>query len=665
MADNSLTLGDFPVFFNALWQDPASGEPLTPFPWQVELLAQLDAERRWPKLIDLPTGSGKTSILDLAVFLMALDGLRPAEDRWMPRRVALVVDRRQVVDQADLRAHTIVEKLGKAEAGVLVRVREGLAKLSVDGQPLVNTVLRGGIVRDERWARRPDVPALISSTVDQVGSRLLFRGYGVTTGMRPIHAGLLGNDTLFVLDEVHLARPFAQTLRAVAEYRQPFKDEALGTPDRWGVVEMSATPVSGGAVPEHERFPSEPIDPASHPVLRRRMQARKGAALVEVKVAKDQAKANEQFATACTKEARQLLAGGSTVIGVIVNRVDTARRVALALQVEPKKGSPPDVVLLTGRMRSLDRDRAMREYGSRLEIGRDRDQDHPLVVVATQSIEAGADFDLDGIVTECASFDALRQRFGRVDRDGRLTEQGTPARSAILVRSTDVSSDERDPVYGVALRNTWNWLVAQPEVDFRIGALAPDEVQALTPDPTDAPLLFPNHLDQWVQTSQRPPMTDPDVSRWLHGLEASNEAAEVSVVWRSDLDESLFSQDPDLDSRLVQQITDRVAACPPASSEALAVSIRAFRRWARRESDAQLTDVPGIIDPADDSGPSDPVRTPTGVAMGIGSRRAAPGGSGQARRHRHRPEHSRRDKPLELGSVVDRTRRRSGDGGIG
>lgn len=614
-----LSITDFPAFFDALWRPIGSDQAYTPFPWQTELVAKLDKDRTWPRLIDLPTGSGKTTLLDLAVFMLALDGYRSPTDRWMPRRVALVVDRRVVVDQADERAAHLAERIDGTPdpAGVLGLVRTGLRRLASahenlrpgqDHLPcLRHAVLRGGMVRDESWARSPEVPALLSSTVDQVGSRLLFRGYGISTGMRPIHAGLLGNDVLYLLDEVHLAVPFSETLDQIGRYKQLKGDGSRSDrPPRWGVVRMSATPSDASAGRASDRWPGSPLEPGSHPVLRRRLTARKPARLAEVTVPKDPAKAAAAFAGACARAALDLVATTPT-IAVIVNRVDTARRVTDLL----KRSEDIDVVLLTGRMRSLDRDRVLQMVGPRVANGRTRGPlDQKLVLVSTQSIEAGADFDLDAIVTECASLDALRQRFGRVDRDGQLSEKGAQVESSILIRSTDTSLEQSDPVYGSALAKTWAHLASIDGLDFGIQAFSvPADLGELTPPPAVAPILLPGHLDQWVQTSHRPPATDPDVARWLHGVQVSEELADVQVIWRADIDESLLglALPSSLRDKVELGLTDRLSACPPASGEALGVPVRAFRRWCRGLESAPIADVDGIQ--LDDSNLGDERRT--------------------------------------------------------
>lgn len=599
-----LAVAEFADYFGALWAPPDGGDPPVAFGWQRELAEQLDREHAWPDLVDLPTGTGKTSVLDIALFAQALDAERDPGARWMPRRVVLVVDRRVIVDQADDRGRKIAHRLADAPAdgGVLSRVAARLRHLGGTGDdepPVVTSVLRGGIVRDESWARRPDVPALISSTVDQVGSRLLFRGYGISSGMRPVHAGLLANDCLMLLDEVHLARPFAQTLAAVGAHRARAARRSAHGASRWHVVELSATPTRAGAP---TRFPSAPLDSGSHPVLQRRLLARKPARLEAVQVAAHPGKADREFAQACVTAASVLLRiSDIKALGVIVNRVSTARLVARGFTDLLKAHDSADVVLLTGRMRPIDRDRILGEHRARLEMGRDRGSEaRPLVVVATQSIEAGADFDLDAIVTECASLDALRQRFGRVDRDGQRSEAGTEVTSVILARSP-VAVD--DAVYGGALARTWEWLegVAEPSaddggprIDFGIRALAlpgDDMLEMLVPPVLDAPVMLPAHLDAWVQTSPRPAV-EPDVARWLHGIH--DQERDLQVVWRDDLHKGLLDPGGGHDAALL-----RVLARPPVSTEAMSLPLGAVRRWLLRQEPAQIADVEGAR-PSDD-----------------------------------------------------------------
>ena len=184
-----LAPNDFSAFF-----EEVHGH--TPFPWQERLLRDIvEKEGEWPETLDLPTGSGKTAAIDIAIFHLALEESR-TEARRAPVRVAFVVDRRLVVDDAFERAKKIANTIAKGQGRVTERVAAQLKKLSGDGPALIAQRLRGGIPRESDWARTPSQPTVVCSTLDQVGSRLVFRGYGVSDSMKPVHAGLIGSDGL-------------------------------------------------------------------------------------------------------------------------------------------------------------------------------------------------------------------------------------------------------------------------------------------------------------------------------------------------------------------------------------------------------------------------------------------------------------------------------------
>lgn len=562
-----------------------------PFPWQSRL-AERVLEKGWPSLLDLPTSAGKTSALDIALYTLAL------QPELMPRRTLLVVDRRIVVDQGALHARRLLASMRNAKRGPVQEVADRLRALwngAPDDDAFAIAVLRGGMPRDNDWARRPDQPVLGVSTVDQAGSRLLFRGYGIGPRALSLHAGLLGNDVLFLLDEVHLAIPFAQTLEAIeSRYRRTMD----GLPGRFRVVAMSATPRISGSVKSSFHISAED---RHHPVLSRRLHASKPVRLVKVKVSGDDRGEHRQaIAEAAIAEARQLLTRLGCVVGVVVNRVDTARR-AYRHAVEVLADSA-DVVLLTGRMRPIDRDWIVHQtLLPRAQAGRDRTRVvRPFVVVATQCVEAGADLDFDGLVTECASLDALRQRFGRLNRLGELTE----SHGAILGSAADLAQSSSDPVYGEALRKTWALLeesAADGTVDFGVAAidrlLKSVDVQSsgLLAPTTEAPILLPAHVDTLSQTSPLPDF-GPDVALLLHG--AGHSVGEVQLVWRSEVSLPQPWEDVDGASR---RLTEMLSARRPSSLEAVSLPVWVARNFLQRRPVGELADVEGVAPDGEDA----------------------------------------------------------------
>lgn len=88
-----------------------------PFPWQRDLVDEVLEHGSWPSLVDVPTGLGKTTMLDIAVFFSALTADIKDNTRIGRRRIFFVVDRRIVVDQAASHASRIAQGLESARPG--------------------------------------------------------------------------------------------------------------------------------------------------------------------------------------------------------------------------------------------------------------------------------------------------------------------------------------------------------------------------------------------------------------------------------------------------------------------------------------------------------------------------------------------------------------------
>ena len=598
----NLAPDDFSAFFMEVYGHE-------PFPWQKRLLQQVAKQGKWPSVLDLPTGSGKTATIDIAVFHLALEADR-REARRAPVRIAFVVDRRLVVDDAFTRAQKLVNALAARRGPVTKRVAERLAelsgdkRLSEDRHPLIARRLRSGIPREDDWARTPSQPTVLCSTVDQIGSRLLFRGYGVSDSMKPVHAGLIGSDCLILLDEAHLAEPFRQTLSGVQVYQgQSWREVEHTAP--WAVALLTATPGER----TQDSFPLGNED-RRHPVLEMRLNAAKVARLIapqKVKTGAENGAEPEEEETdgdgkdlvlrvaAIVREVTSAFAHFRTTenrpaIGVVVNRVARAR--AVMEDLKEKIGvEKAGFLLLIGPARPADRDEIADQLAP-IRTGVERALDKPLIVVATQCIEAGVDIDLDGLITEAAPLDALRQRFGRLNRAGR----DIAPYAAIVATKSDISPRHEDPVYGKAIKPAWDYLTqaatkkgSDQIVDFGLNAFeaqmneTPIPADALS-EKCDAPVLLPAHLDLLSQTSPVP-AADPEVALYLHG--PSRQPDSITVVWRADV--SPAKQGNEDIRRLLMLV-------PPRASEAIELPLWAVRRWLRGGSMAlnALADTPSI-----------------------------------------------------------------------
>jgi len=484
-------VGSFEQVFRTL----TGHEPLR---WQTRLHVQFMAGDL-PPALDLPTGLGKTSVM--AVWLAArIMGAR------LHNRLVYVVDRRTVVDQATAEA----EKLARNAAGLLA------------GGNLAISTLRGQHVDNRRWMEDPAAPAIIIGTVDMIGSRLLFQGYGVSPGLRPFQAGLLGADSLLVLDEAHLCPPFQALLESVA------LDKGLRPPvplvPPFHLMALSATGENTA-----DAFALADEDKKDD-FVSTRLAAAKSLTFLAT-----DGKLDEQLV-----QAAQALAethGGR--IAIFCTSREVAQKVAARL--DDKKAKRPDgaVVLLAGARRVKERENARRGLVAAgfLAPGMDDAAVAPLptptFLVATAAGEVGIDLDADHAVMDLVAAERMIQRLGRVNRKGGV---GRTAHIQVIDDAAD-----KEPAEALVRRDACRQLLenlpplADGGVDASPGALRslrdnPLLKAASTPAPLHPALDRPT-LDAWAMTSLRQHPGRPDIGPWLRGW-VQEDDPEVTLVWR-------------------------------------------------------------------------------------------------------------------------------------
>lgn len=520
-----------------------------PFPWQARLADEVARTEKWPAEIGVPTGLGKTACLDVAVWWLASQADRTPRRRTAPTRIWWVVNRRLLVDSTFEHAKTIGQALCHPSAEgrtrqsttALEAVSERLRALSVDSSraPLEVIRLRGGVA--SRRPTDPSRPAVMLSTLPMYGSRLLFRGYGSTRSMRPIDAALAGADSLVLLDEAHLAPHLRALVPALADCT-PGSRAILGdVRSRPTIVALTATGDADGA--DGDRFDLDRDDEANS-VVRQRLDAAKP---MELRVVEDGADAGRLLAEAALGLIGRAPAPAACI--VFANTPAAARAAFLRLRKEVTDKSA-EVLLLTGWAREREAEHARERIldpvhgmasGRNSKLGRERH----LIVVATQTLEVGADIDAEYLVTEACGVRALTQRLGRLNRLGdhayaRAVYVHAPPKPPARRGKKSGSDSSGWPVYGSEPEIVLQRLKAARSGDAMEPVnLSPRRVARVLGSPSEvhrrAPQILPGLLWEWTKTTTRPDGEAP-VEPYFSGIAGPEYS--VSLIWRADIPDS-------------------------------------------------------------------------------------------------------------------------------
>ena len=492
--------------------------------WQRRLFDEFVAGRI-PAVVKVPTGGGKTAII--LVFLAALAEQAERGVVTLPRRIALVVDRRALVDQAT----GLAEKVLRAhQEGRLGTVTSALSRLSASQMALAVSTLRGELADNGNWSLDPSTPAIIVGTPDMIGSRLLFRGYGNGKVKRAQHAGLLGIDTLLVHDEAHLSPVFGALIREIAVQAAP-SASAVGRPPLT-VLEMTATtdhPAPFDGTPQE----GDDLDRE----LLRRLLAKKTLHRITLpdkppqrstqrEKAKWEARQRAQAAMEIAEQAAKLKGSGEA-IAVFLDKPD---HVAIVADHLIDAGVPLEqIAVLTGTMRGHERDLVV-QSGTFARFLHSGAGGETVFLICTSAGEIGLDVDADRILCDLVSVDRLIQRFEHGNRHG--------VRSKCPITLVEWSSLD------LKLQATLQLLATLPKSGCDASPLAlsqlmtdPASYQRAIPDQPRRRRLEMPIVEMWAMTSlplNSPAQPEifhiPEPDSFIHGLD--ERVIDMELVWR-------------------------------------------------------------------------------------------------------------------------------------
>lgn len=322
----------------------------SPYPWQIRFSTWAGESIA---VISAPTGAGKEAGSVVPWLYSRYVG------RSTTTRLIYALPTRSLVDQVYQNMQRVVDASG----------------LSI---PIY--CLKGGLL-EHGFEQNLAQPAILVGTQDQLLSRALNRGFGVSWEQRPLHFAALVNDCQWILDEVQLTGVAYRTLVQLYEHWQK-----MGTFGQTHLCLMSATfddrPLQKLKV---DRFNLTAED-LNHPFLSAKVTRPKPVSRIDVQSLPD---------LAAFVQSKYVPGSLSLVVLNTVHRARELGRLLAAL----------DPLVIHSRFLGFDREKLQKRLYT-----------HKGLVIATQVVEAGVDLDADLLITELCPWSSFVQRCGRCGR---------------------------------------------------------------------------------------------------------------------------------------------------------------------------------------------------------------------------------------------------------
>jgi CRISPR-associated endonuclease/helicase Cas3 len=463
------------------------------------------------------------------------------------------------VDQATVEAKKLRDALdGRAEhfnaldrdtlervAQTIAKIREGLGLRANQSLPICT--LRGGFADDREWTYDPAAPAIVVCTVDLGGSRLLFSGYRLSRWSRSMQAGLIGVDSLIVLDEAHIAPAFDEAVRRVRDLSNEMSEGSI-PPMRF--LPLSATLVDAKNANAFRLQVSDYDDP----MISQRTGRSRPTKLIEFRAL---SQGKDAIVDALAKHAARF-DGDAKAVAVFCHSRDHANKIAGALRkrlaesrgTKGKEGHDDnDIALITGARRGYERDTLIEKETYRTFTYKEGQRDLPpdgrtRFLVCTAAGEVGADLDADAAVTDLVPLERMIQRLGRVNRRGERSEPASVTiyydPSALKASSSEKNEKKAETARLAAAtkaaleslpRSGDGRYDASP---FHVGKIGKDERKAASTPPPKIVPIERGHVEAWALTSLKEHPGRPEVEPFLHG-DVEDDEPQTTVAWRADV----------------------------------------------------------------------------------------------------------------------------------